>query len=127
MRGRGIAGGLRIVGEIKGHEDLFIAGAVSGSVYLPDCGIHVGPDADVDADMTARVIEIEGRVTGDLSASQRIAIRSSATVTGDVISPQIQIDEGCKFKGSVQMRDLGDSREHPAAETHDVRYRAANE
>lgn len=125
--GRGIAGGLRIVGEIKGRDDLFIAGEVSGSVYLPDCGIHVGPNADINANMTARVIEIEGRVTGDLTASQRIAIRSSATVTGDVISPQIQIDEGCKFKGSVQMREPGEPQKHPAVEAEEVRYRAANE
>lgn len=125
--GRGIAGGLRIIGEIKGGEDLFIAGEVSGSVYLPDCGIHVGPNADINANMTARVIEIEGRVTGDLTASGRIAIRSSATVTGDVVSPQIQIDEGCKFKGSVQMRDRDDQPGHAAAETEEVRFRAANE
>lgn len=101
----GVAGGLRIVGEIEGGEDLFIAGEISGSVYLPDCAIHVGPDADVSANMTARVVEIEGRVTGDLAASERIVIRSSGTVTGDVVSPQIQIDEGCRFKGSVQMRE----------------------
>lgn len=125
--GRGIAGGLRIVGEIKGGEDLFIAGEVSGSVYLPDCGIHVGPNADINASMTARVIEIEGRVTGDLTASERIAIRSRATVMGDVVSPQIQIDEGCKFKGSVQMRDPVDQPGHAAAEKEDVRFRAANE
>lgn len=101
----GVAGGLRIVGEIKGREDLFIAGDVCGSVFLPDCTIHVGPDADVSANMTARVVEIEGRVTGDLTASERIAIRSTGTVTGDIVSPQIEIDEGCRFKGSVQMRE----------------------
>lgn len=102
---RGVAGGLRIVGEIQGREDLLIAGQVSGSVFLPDCAVHVGPDAEVSADVTARVIEVEGRVTGDLSASERIAIRRTGVVTGDAIAPQIQIDEGCLFKGSVQMRE----------------------
>lgn len=127
QRGLGIAGGLRIVGEINGCDDLFIAGEVSGSVYLPDCGIHVGPKADINANMTARVIEIEGRVTGDLTASERIAIRNSAIVTGDIISPQIQIDEGCKFKGSVQMREPDRHQERPAAATEELRYKAVNE
>lgn len=130
--GRGVAGGLRIVGEIKGGEDLFIAGEVSGSVFLPECAIHVGPEADVKANMTARVIEIEGKVTGDLTASERIAIRSAGTVNGDVVSPQIQIDEGCKFKGSVQMREADIKKEAPAgsrlaAEVGVARYKAANE
>lgn len=128
---RGVAGGLRIVGEIEGREDLFIAGEVNGSVFLPECAIHVGPHADVKADMTARVIEIEGKVTGDVTASERIAIRSSSTVNGDVLSPQIQIDEGSKFKGSVQMRqpDLkSESSAHGQPGAADAaRYRAANE
>lgn len=128
----GVAGGLRIVGEIKGREDLFIAGEVSGSVFLPECGIHVGPNADVNANMTARVIDIEGTVTGDLVASERIAVRSSSTVTGDIVAPQIQIDEGCRFKGSVQMREPDVKRKRPAksrlaAGEGAIRYKAANE
>lgn len=130
--GVGVAGGLRIVGEIKGREDLFIAGNVSGSVFLPDCTIHVGPDADVSANMTARIVEVEGRVTGNLTASERVAIRSSGTVTGDVVSPQIQIDEGCRFKGSVQMREPEVERAAPAgsglvAGRSVARIEAANE
>jgi len=112
--GRGVAGGLRIVGEIQGREDFYIAGQVSGSVFLPDCAIHVGPKAEVNANLTGRVIEVEGQVVGDLTASERIAIRSSGTVTGDVLSPQIQIDEGCKFKGSVQMREPEVQQQAPA-------------
>ncbi|MDZ7841738.1 MAG: polymer-forming cytoskeletal protein [Gammaproteobacteria bacterium] len=128
----GVAGGLRIVGEIKGREDLFIAGDVCGSVFLPDCRIHVGPDADVSANMTARVVEIEGRVTGNLTASERVAIRSSGTVTGDVVSPQIEIDEGCKFKGSVEMREPDVEQGAPAgsrlvAGAGTARIEAANE
>lgn len=129
---RGLAGGLRIVGEIKGREDLYIAGEVSGSVYLPGCAIHVGPDADVTANMTARAVEIEGRVTGDLAASERITIRRSGTVTGDIVSPQVQIEEGCRFKGCVQMREPDvkpkvPDGQRPAAEAAAMRGKAANE
>jgi len=128
--GRGVAGGLRIVGEIRGREDLYIAGEVNGSVYLPDCVIQVGPHARVRASMTARVVEIEGIVNGDVAASERIVIRSSGQVTGDVASPQIQIDEGCKFKGSVQMQepDLeSGTRDKSRLAADAVRYQAANE
>lgn len=128
----GIAGGLRIVGQIQGRGDLFIAGEVHGTVFLPACKVQVGPHANVSANMNARVIEIEGRVTGDLTASERIAIKSSGVVTGDVVSPQIQIDEGCRFKGSVQMREPESGRDAAAdprlaADTEAVRYKAANE
>ncbi len=129
---RGITGGLRVAGRIEGRGDLFISGEVQGSVFLPDCAVQVGRDANVRADMNARVIEIEGRVTGDLTASERIAIRNSAVVTGDIVSPQIQIDEGSRFKGSVEMREPEAGRD-PAAEprlagdAESRRYQAANE
>lgn len=125
---QGVSGGLRIVGDIEGREDLFIAGEVNGSVFLPECALQVGPDAKVKANMLARVVEIEGTVVGDLAASQRIVIRSSAVVTGDVVAPQIQIDEGCNFKGSVQMREPDFKQAaRTQARTDAVRHKAANE
>lgn len=110
---QGIVGGLRIVGEVHSRDDLLIAGVVTGTVFLPECALHIAASAEVKADLTARVIEVEGRVSGRLVASERIAIRSSSNVTGDVLAPRIQIDEGCKFKGSVQMRDPDIKHEAP--------------
>lgn len=129
---RGITGGLRVAGRIEGRGDLFISGGVQGTVFLPECVVQVGRDANVSADMNARVIEIDGTVTGDLIASERIGIRSSAVVTGDIVSPQIQIDEGSRFKGSVQMREP-EAGQGPAADPRLAgdaearRYQAANE
>lgn len=111
---QGIAKGLRVTGEIEGDQDLSIAGEVSGSVFLPNSEILVGSTAGVHADITARVIDVEGNVTGDLTALERVVIRGSSVVTGDVVSPQVQLEEGCRFKGSVQMRVPDVQREPPA-------------
>ncbi|MGA8261570.1 MAG: polymer-forming cytoskeletal protein [Arenicellales bacterium] len=103
--GDGIARGIRIVGDIKGTHDLSIAGSVIGSVFLPRNQVLVRSGAQVVANVTARVIEVEGTVTGDLKAAERVVIRSSSTVEGNIVSPQIQLEEGCMFKGSVQMHE----------------------
>lgn len=107
--GSGVTRGIRISGQINGDEDLVIAGEVVGSVFLPGHQVRVESGADVQANITARVIEVEGRVAGDLKAGERIVIRSTSVVDGDIVSPQIQLEEGCEFKGSVQMQepDLG--------------------
>lgn len=107
--GSGVKRGIRINGQIKGDEDLVIAGEVTGSVFLPGNQVRVQSGADVRANITARVIEVEGRVAGDLKAGERIVIRSTSVVDGDIVSPQVQLEEGCEFKGSVQMQepDLG--------------------
>jgi len=103
--GAAVTRGIRITGEIRGEEDLLIAGQVIGSVFFPRSGVRVEAEADVWANITARAIEIEGRVAGDLRAGERIVIRSTSVVDGDIIAPQIQLEEGCEFKGSVQMRE----------------------
>lgn len=109
----GVTRGIRIVGEIRGDEDLTIAGEVAGSVFLPRHQVRVVSGADVQANITARVIEVEGRVLGDLRAGERIVIRSSSVVDGDIVSPQIQLEEGCEFKGSVQMQEPDLEQEPP--------------
>lgn len=103
LPGDGIARGIRVAGDIKGRSDLTIAGDIAGSVFLPANLVRVRATANVDANITARVIEVEGRVNGDLMAAERIVIKGSSIVEGDIISPQVQLEEGCRFKGSVQM------------------------
>lgn len=107
--GSGVTHGIRINGQISGDEDLVIAGEVVGSVFLPGNQVRVQNGADVQANITARVIEVDGRVDGDLKAAERIVIRSTSVVDGDIVAPQVQLEEGCEFKGSVQMQepDLG--------------------
>lgn len=127
-----IARGIHVAGEIKGSNDLYIDGDVSGSVFLPDNQVLVGETADIHANIVARVIEVAGTVVGDLKATDRVVIRKSSTVEGDIVAPQIQLEEGCHFKGSVQMRDPDVSQQPPSKPrvTGDpgiVKFKAANE
>lgn len=109
-----IVRGIHVNGDIKGAHDLYIEGAVTGSVFLPDHQVLVGADADIHANITARVIEVSGNVAGNLKAVERVVIRSSSTVEGDIVAPQIKLEEGCHFKGSVQMREPDVSEKPPA-------------
>jgi len=115
----GVTAGIRITGEIKGDEDLIIGGEVNGSVFLPGNQVRVKTGGRVQANITARIIEIEGRVAGDLKAGERIVIRASSVVDGDIVSPQIQLEEGCEFKGSVQMQEPDLGQEPPVKKAVD--------
>lgn len=99
----GITRGIHFSGEIGGDADLTISGAVTGSVFLPGRRVLVTETGEVTADITCRVIEIEGRVLGNLRATDRVTIRKASHVNGNIIAPKIQLEEGCQFKGSVKM------------------------
>src|SRR6267143_5895390 len=66
-----IGGGMTIKGELRGEGPLTVLGQFEGDIVL-DGTLHVGPEARVDANITARVIVIAGVVRGNLSADTRV-------------------------------------------------------
>lgn len=114
---------IKINGDVKGDEDLLIEGDVSGTVELRNHALTVGKEGKVSADIYARSITVDGATDGDLFASERIAIRATANVTGNLLAPRISLEDGARFKGSVEMdqaaveKALGSSQSKPAPRT----------
>ncbi len=76
-----------IKGELSGSEDLILYGRMEGSVKLPECTLTIGPDADIRAEISAKTVVIMGGVTGNVVAGDKVEIRSTGSVTGDIASP----------------------------------------
>ena len=102
---------LRIEGEIVGNEDLIVHGRVAGRVDLGDGLLVVTKDGQVDADVNARVITVEGRATGELRATEQIIVRRSGRVQGRIAAPRIALDFGCAFSGAIETEEAAPARE----------------
>jgi cytoskeletal protein CcmA (bactofilin family) len=63
----------------------------------------IGETGDVEADIEAASISINGKVKGSLKAKDLIEIFSLGRVTGKMIAPKLIIEEGAFFQGSCQM------------------------
>lgn len=100
-----IGSSIRIRGEVAGDEDLMIQGKVDGTVDLDQNSVTVGPEGEVIADITGRVITVEGHVEGDLTADEQIVLRSSARVEGDISAPRVVLEDGARFRGGVEMEE----------------------
>lgn len=96
---------ITIDGDVSGDEDLLIHGRVDGSVDLRQQSVTVGREGRVNADITGRVVIVEGEVEGDLEADEQIILRSAARVEGDLTSPRVVLEDGANFKGLVDMRN----------------------
>jgi cytoskeletal protein CcmA (bactofilin family) len=95
--------GLLIKGEITGNESLNLDSKVEGLVSIGGFRLTVGPSAHVVADIVAREAVIFGEVTGDISAYDRIEIKKSASIVGDLSTGKIMIEEGAYFKGGIEI------------------------
>ena len=94
---------LQVKGEISGNDDLRIDGSVEGLVHLDDRNVTVGATASVAADIIAVEVVIYGKVKGNVRAGSRIEIKKEGSVIGDLTTPQILIEDGAYFKGSIEI------------------------
>tara|TARA_R110000823_G_scaffold27609_19_gene80534 strand:- start:1056 stop:1445 length:390 start_codon:yes stop_codon:yes gene_type:complete len=94
---------IKIKGEVTGEEDLLIQGKVEGTITLKDQELSVGESGRVTADISARVIKIEGEVTGDIAGSEKVVIARSGNVRGNIVAPRVTLEDGAIFKGSIDM------------------------
>ncbi len=92
---------IQINGDVIGNEDVLIEGRVEGTISLSDNILTVGKEGQIKATVNARIIIIEGKVEGDLKADERVVVQSSGDVHGNIVSPRVTLEDGCKFKGSI--------------------------
>jgi len=93
---------VEIIGDIKFKDSFKIDGKFKGKV-LSGNFLIVGETGEVEADIEAGSISINGRVKGSLTAKDRIEIFSHGRVTGKLVTPKLIIEEGAFFQGSCQM------------------------
>ncbi|HUB28919.1 MAG TPA: polymer-forming cytoskeletal protein [Terracidiphilus sp.] len=98
---------LVVKGELSGSESLYIDGKVEGAINLPGNRVTVGRNGQVAANITAREIVVLGKVRGNMTASDRVDIRSEGSLTGDVTAQRISIEDGAFFKGGIDIRKPG--------------------
>jgi len=92
-----------IKGELSASEDLTLDGHMEGRVTLPDHTLTIGRAADIQASISAKVVVIIGAVTGNVTAGERVEIRATGSVTGDLTSPRLVVADGGHLRGKVEM------------------------
>ena len=97
-----IGSSIVIDGEISGDEDLVIQGTVKGKISLRE-SLFVEGSGVVEADIETQNVEIAGRVTGNIQATDKVELKADCRVVGDVKAPRILIADRASFKGNVDM------------------------
>jgi cytoskeletal protein CcmA (bactofilin family) len=93
-----------IKGDLIASEDLTLYGRMEGSVTLQ--GGHtltIGRYADIRAAIDAKAVVIQGTVTGNVTAREKIEIQTTGSVAGDVSSPRLAIADGASLRGKVHV------------------------
>lgn len=98
-----IGASLEIKGRISGEEDLQIDGKVEGPVALRGHRLTVGRSGQLNSEISARELVVYGKLTGNVSASDRVEIKKDGAVIGDIQTARISIEDGAIFKGRIEI------------------------
>jgi len=93
-----------IKGELSGSEDLYVDGQVEGSIELSGNRLIIGPHGQVRANVNAKGVIVQGKLEGNIRASERAELSKSAVVVGDIATQRVAIEEGAYFKGKVDIQ-----------------------
>ena len=94
---------LKIEGDLVSNEDLVIQGQVKGRITAKSNEVVVGVNGKLKADLQAKIVKVEGSVRGDISAVEKVIIAKTGNVIGNIQAPRVNLEDGAKFKGSIEM------------------------
>jgi len=104
-----------IKGDLFSEEDLTINGEVEGTVTAKNNEIHVGAAGKLKAIVRAKNARVEGAVDGEIHCSECALITATANVKGTIVAPRVILEDGAKFKGSIDMDGAAKSAVTPPA------------
>jgi cytoskeletal protein CcmA (bactofilin family) len=86
-------------------------------VDLSGHDLTIGKAGKISADLTGKTVKVDGEVTGDIKGSEVVVVSNSGQVRGNITAPRVTLEDGAKFKGSIDMDPVSQPKptEVPAA------------
>ena len=94
---------ITINGDISATEDLVVEGRITGKILLNESRLTIGEEGYAQSHISAREVVICGRVDGQIHATERVELRHTAQVTGDIVAPRLIIHQDAVMKGSIDL------------------------
>ena len=101
LTGAHIGKSVIIKGELSGSENLYVDGEVEGSIQLNGHSLTIGPNGRVRASLKAKDIVVQGKVDGSVSAGDRLDLRKTAVLAGDIQAQRLSVEDGAYLKGKI--------------------------
>lgn len=95
-----IGTGLKFEGELHGVGNYQVQGEVVGEAEIEGV-LAIAPGGWWKGKLSADLVQISGKVDGDIVARSKIELGPTAVVTGDLSAPLIAIAEGAVYQGSI--------------------------
>lgn len=97
-----IVEGTSIEGEIRADSNLRIDGFVKGLVQTKG-RLVIGVNGKVDGDIICQNADVEGEILGTIKVEELLSLKTTARLTGKIVTNKLAIESGAEFTGSCDM------------------------
>jgi len=95
-------------GELSFESSAKLLGQIEGSVTSKG-KLLIAAGAQCKANLTAKEIAVEGDIHGNINASDRIELKPSGRITGDIVASKMSMEDGASIEGNVRIGINGKS------------------
>ncbi len=93
-------------GKLNSTDPVRIDGKLKGEVRS-DATITVGESGIVDGNLTAKNIITAGKVKGGIKAAEKVELKGTSRLEGDLVTVRLVIEDGAQFEGMCSMGGKG--------------------
>ena len=97
---------VEITGTIKSSSSIRVDGKLDGELHCTGDAV-IGPSAQIKGNIVVNSAVIEGAVQGNVTAKDRIEMKSTARVTGDIRAKRLSVEDGVTFIGRSEVNPSG--------------------
>jgi len=97
---------VEIVGSIKSGGAIQIDGKLNGDLACSG-NVVIGAGAAIKGNLSVNSITVLGSVTGNVSAKDKIELKASANVNGDIRAKRMSVEDGVTFVGKSEVNPSG--------------------
>ena len=101
-----IAADVEITGTIKTASAIRIDGKLDGELNCAADAV-IGKKAVIKGNLSVNSVIVEGNVQGNITAKDKIDMKASAKVNGDISSKRLAVEDGVTFIGRSEVNPSG--------------------
>lgn len=89
---------VEVIGTLKFQDDLLIDGVVEGKIFS-DGTLTIGQNARIQAEIRTKSVIIHGKVIGNITVVDKVELKSTAELVGDIQASSFAVESGAIFIG----------------------------
>ena len=105
-----ISAGTKVTGDVESTSGIRIDGQLKGKVVIMG-KVVIGTPGEVSGDIDCQLIEVSGKVKGNIIAAELVSLKATAVVQGEMTTRKLAIEPGAVFTGSCKMDGNPDGKQ----------------